>query len=308
MAVSLAIVAIANVKRSLGIILPYITLILLFAAFIVWNGGVVLGMAALAPFHIYIESLHIFTGDKSNHIATIHLPQMLYLQPYILFFSFPLLIHSLISRQFSLPTSLGQITRAIFVLGTATNLATLAVHYNTIVHPFTLADNRHYVFYVFRVLLRREEIRYLAAPVYVGVGYVVIQSLGAKPITRTMGGKKGKTVVQPLARGCSSSFVLVWVVTTGLSLVTAPLVEPRYCILPWIMWRLHVPTSLLEQAINEKTETQGEGKKSGWNTSVIALLSETVWFLVIAAGTGYMFLYRGFSWPQEPGKTQRFMW
>ena len=45
--------------RSLAIALaPYITLILLFAGFVIWNGGVVL-------------------GDKSNHIATLHLPQML---------------------------------------------------------------------------------------------------------------------------------------------------------------------------------------------------------------------------------------
>jgi hypothetical protein len=24
--------------------------------------------------------------------------------------------------------------------------------------------------------------------------------------------------------------------------------------------------------------------------------------------TGYVFLYKGFEWPQEPGKVQRFMW
>lgn len=32
--------------------------------------------------------------------------------------------------------------------------ALLIVHYNTIVHPFLLADNRHYMFYVFRYLIR----------------------------------------------------------------------------------------------------------------------------------------------------------
>ena len=35
---------------------------------------------------------------------------------------------------------------------------------------------------------------------------------------------------------------------------------------------------------------------------------ETFWFLLINAVTGYMFLYKGFTWPQEPGRIQRFMW
>jgi alpha-1,2-glucosyltransferase len=38
------------------------------------------------------------------------------------------------------------------------------------------------------------------------------------------------------------------------------------------------------------------------------LWMETAWFLAINAITGYVFLYRGFSWPQEPGLVQRFMW
>lgn len=35
---------------------------------------------------------------------------------------------------------------------------------------------------------------------------------------------------------------------------------------------------------------------------------ETMWFLTINLATGYIFLYWGFEWPQEPGKVQRFMW
>ena len=35
---------------------------------------------------------------------------------------------------------------------------------------------------------------------------------------------------------------------------------------------------------------------------------ETVWFLALNLITGYIFLYWGFEWPQEPGKVQRFMW
>ena len=35
---------------------------------------------------------------------------------------------------------------------------------------------------------------------------------------------------------------------------------------------------------------------------------ETIWFLAVNLATGYIFLYWGFAWPQEPGKVQRFMW
>ena len=41
----------------------------------------------------------------------------------------------------------------------------VAVHFNTIVHPYTLADNRHYVFYVFKILRRYPALKYLAVPV-----------------------------------------------------------------------------------------------------------------------------------------------
>jgi alpha-1,2-glucosyltransferase len=40
----------------------------------------------------------------------------------------------------------------------------------------------------------------------------------------------------------------------------------------------------------------------------LLLWGETFWFLLINTVTGYVFLYRGFEWPQEPGKVQRFMW
>ena len=49
-AVSLAVVTIANLKRSLSIILPYIVLSFTFAAFVIWNGSVVLGTFTNQPY------------------------------------------------------------------------------------------------------------------------------------------------------------------------------------------------------------------------------------------------------------------
>jgi alpha-1,2-glucosyltransferase len=287
-ALSLVIVTLANFRRSLPIILPYLTLLILFTTFIFYNGSVVL-------------------GDKSNHTATLHFPQLLYLWPYILFFSWPLLLSSLIQGHTQVFKSWSDLTRRIFVLGTLTNIAMVVIHFNTIVHPFTLADNRHYVFYVFRLLLKREEIKYLAAPVYIVCGYAMLQMLGAKPAAVVVLNKKGKPI-PTLPTGNSSSFVLVWLITTALSLITAPLVEPRYCIIPWIMWRLRIPVPAAEQSQVVKGETREKDNQRDQNWALSGTLLETAWFIAIAVGTGYMFLYRGFSWPQEPGKTQRFMW
>ena len=150
--------------------------------------------------------------------------------------------------------------------------------------------------------MRREETKYLAAPVYVLCGYLVLQALGAKPGGMVVN-KKGKAVGPAPNSGCSTNFVLVWVITTALSLVSAPLVEPRYCIIPWMMWRLRVPVA----GSNELTRTEEKGTREG-RSDMYATVLETLWFIVIAIGTGYMFLYRGFTWPQEPGKVQRFMW
>jgi alpha-1,2-glucosyltransferase len=189
----------------------------------------------------------------------------------------------------------------------ATILAAGVIHYNTIVHPFTLADNRHYVFYIFRILLRHPAIRYLAAPAYILCANIAIQALGGRKVTHKSTQRPKKEKLAALSSsGCTTSFVLIWLATTALSLITAPLVEPRYCIIPWIMWRLHVPRS---------TITIGEQKsvKQSWLWEVLQndqtrLLLETVWFCCINAVTGYIFLYWGFEWPQEEEKVQRFMW
>ncbi|TAQ85008.1 hypothetical protein B7494_g6664 [Chlorociboria aeruginascens] len=185
-------------------------------------------------------------------------------------------------------------------------LATLVIiKYNTIIHPFTLADNRHYVFYVFRyTILRHSLIRYLLAPIYLLCLYLAYSTLAGP--SRTIEFKPSSSKPTPKskildhtqemqqAEGPTTSFFLILLLSTSLSLVTAPLVEPRYFIIPWLFWRLHIPSS------------SPEAKKMASIDYV--LLFETVWFLAINAVTGYVFLYRGFEWVQEEGKVQRFMW
>jgi alpha-1,2-glucosyltransferase len=297
--------------RLLDLLSPFLTLLAGFAAFILWNGSVVL-------------------GDKSNHTATLHLPQMLYIWPFITFFSWPLVYQYLLLLPFSLlaqiPAYAGLETLQVFkrkgllphlwiTLGFL-GLACTVVYFNTVVHPFTLADNRHYVFYAFRKLLHPWWIRYAVTPIYFLCAWALLASLGGGPgpaPASTRRAPSGLVEHLALADGQSSattSFVLIWLTTSALQLITAPLVEPRYFILPWIFWRMHVPLCL-----PPKTSGQTEKKKKErplwvglWEDYDHRLWFETAWMLAVNAGTGYIFLNWGFEWPQEPGRVQRFMW
>ena len=199
------------------------------------------------------------------------------------------------------------------------------VHYNTIVHPFTLADNRHYMFYVFRILLSQKSLKYLVVPIYGYCAWAAIAALGGLESSQDFStqqeldridAKEGeqslKTSDEPSKTtppGNSVTFVLVWFLTTTLCLVTAPLVEPRYSILAWLFWRLHLASS--QRGVlprNGKSNGNDKPQASATSTYDHRLMLETIWFMLINLFTGYMFLYRGFEWPQEPGKVQRFMW
>ena len=281
---------------------PYITLIALFAGFVLWNGGVVL-------------------GDKSNHVATIHLPQMLYIWPYFTFFSWPLLypylttlpiafiakIPNIASLESMLMFKRRHLAPRTWVLALSTAIACLVVHFNTIVHPFTLADNRHYTFYIFRLLMRPVWMKYAVTPIYILCGWACIQALSARPLSATRNKSTASTQHRPkplnLPDGTTSAttpFVLIWLATTTLQLITAPLVEPRYFILPWVFWRMHLPLQQSFPAPNNKKQGKvGEDR---------LLLLESIWYLAINVMTGMIFLAWGFSWPQEPGRVQRFMW
>ena len=267
-----------------------------------------------------------------------HLTQMLYIWPYFFFFSFPLLAPYLLNAlipQNLLPPILQNGSQKHTLPRFAINIPTLAVmlaivHYNTIVHPFTLADNRHYMFYVFRLLLRHPIIKYLAVPIYFVTGWTCLTALGGpttqsttKAAPKQQGPKQSLTNASPPSRDKEPpsndtnriTFLLIWLIATTLTLSSAPLVEPRYLILPWLMWRLHIaPIDSIAPA--HSSSKKGDNTTSCRTISVSSrhsgfaptLWLETAWFLLINLGTGYIFLYWGFEWPQEPGRVQRFMW
>ncbi|KAH7094651.1 DIE2/ALG10 family-domain-containing protein [Paraphoma chrysanthemicola] len=294
---SVAIAALRSPLLVLRVALPYLVLLGLFAGFVAWNGTVVL-------------------GDKSAHTATIHLPQMLYLWPYITFFSAPLLvgpafatIAALVPKQlqaaFQIPASFsskakipGILVTALFLIGAFT-----AVHFNTIIHPYTLADNRHYVFYVFRILRLHPATKYMAVPIYAVCAWLAFQALsfssnnrGALEMKRDGACPTSGEASRPPV---TISFIFIWLASTALSVVTAPLVEPRYFIIPWVIWRLRVQSS------PASLPPEGRSAKTSYDARCG---TETLWLLAINIAVTYTFIYRGFTWPSESGKVQRFLW
>lgn len=239
-------------------------------------------------------------GDKDNHVASLHIPQMLYIWPCMVFFFWPVLLPQLAD----VASLKKRLPRPTFAIG-AMVLMACAVHFNTVVHPFTLADNRHYTFYVFRLLRRHWTIKYIAVPIYYACAWLVYTALGSNANTTTNDPVK-------------VSFALVWLASTALSLVSAPLVEPRYFIIPWLLWRMHVPESTAKSEStpvreankdkDAKAKAAGAFSKTLRLMAVCSLWIELAWYLAINYGTCWMFLHRGFAWPQEPGNVQRFMW
>ena len=337
---------------------------------------------------------------------------MIYIWPYFAFFSWPLLYRHFILAIVR-PPSFHVYPRGRIVSATIAAML-VVVRYNTIVHPFTLADNRHYMFYVFRILLRHPWIKYFAVLIYTVCAWGTLAALGGPPTARqvpqlettprkrklleeepfppspqlnsnptkgsksqestlpkpnprkrklpeeepfppspqlnsspTKASKSQKSTLPPSPQpafspsmtemlqqdaippspskmqkmqkmqvaGHRASFILVWLLATALSIITTPLVEPRYLIVPWLVWRLHManPRPEKDYALAKRPDGVGKSLFEAFKAVLYKrhdhrLWLETMWFLTINLATGYIFLYWGFEWPQEPGKVQRFMW
>lgn len=225
-------------------------------------------------------------------------------------------------------------------------LAFLAiVHLNTIVHPFTLADNRHYMFYVFRyTILRGQWVRYALIPAYVLCWSICWKTLGGRQATydaldsgredqqqqgtegknsgtRSVKVKESHTEAALSVDSPTLSTALLWLLATTLSLITAPLVEPRYFIMPWVFWRLLAPAwpAYTPLVLLRRSEARGPGDLVASILSIgqrfdPRLFAETAWFLAIHLATAYMFIARPYYWRSEDGslldggRLQRFMW
>ncbi|KAH8270516.1 hypothetical protein KR018_011039 [Drosophila ironensis] len=170
----------------------YASIILPFVGFLAINGSIVV-------------------GDKSAHEATLHLPQVLYFSVFAAFFGV-----SNTLRQLRPVLELIRRNRATTLLALVAIL--MVVHLNTQVHPYLLADNRHYTFYVWsRLYARFWWFRYAMAPVYLLCIMVLICGLQHMP----------------------DSFKLMFPLSLVLVLCFQRLLELRYFLVPYVLFRLN---------------------------------------------------------------------
>lgn len=218
---------------------PYILLVLAFCAFVVVNGGIVI-------------------GDRSNHEACLHIPQLFYFFSFTVFFSFPHLLSPTKIKAF-----LCLVWKRRIQFLAMTSISLFLVWKFTYVHKYLLADNRHYTFYVWkRVFQRHDIVKYLLVPGYIFAGWSIAESLKSKSVF----------------------WNLMFFVCLCTSTVPQKLLEFRYFILPYVIYRLNIPLPPTSR-----------------------LLCELSCYVVVNFLTFYIFLNKTFQWPDSQD-IQRFMW
>lgn len=252
------------------LLVPFLINFGLFATFIVFNGGITF-------------------GDKENHQISIHGAQLLYCSAFLAFFSAPLWISPQTVVQY-LEFTMSHIVTTLVSLW-AINYT--IVHF-TIVHPFLLADNRHYTFYIFRKIISRRNANYVMVPAYHFATWVVFHLLTtankytASSATPGVISQKEKHATETGGVAPKSSSLVLgsvgifaWAVACVLTLVPSPLFEPRYYILPLVTLRLFT-----------------QSKRHIW---------EFAWYMGINAVVFYVFFSYEFTWATELAP-QRIIW
>lgn len=98
-----------------------------------------------------------------------------------------------------------------------TSLFVVIIYLNTIVHPYMLADNRHYLFYVWNKFYGRYWwFRFIMAPFYLISMTIFYHSISAR----------------------SAGFKLIYALCTIISIALQQLIEFRYFIIPFLIVRL----------------------------------------------------------------------
>ncbi|XP_022143862.1 dol-P-Glc:Glc(2)Man(9)GlcNAc(2)-PP-Dol alpha-1,2-glucosyltransferase isoform X2 [Momordica charantia] len=178
---------------------PFLIVLMAFVAFVRWNGSIVL-------------------GAKEAHTVSLHFAQIMYFGLFSALVTAPLhynlsevidLFHSFWKGR---PLSCFQVF--IFLLA-----GFISVHYFSIAHPYLLADNRHYPFYLWRKVINTNwSSKYLLVPAYVCSWFSIFNILG-----------KFRRKI----------WVLAYFVATAAVLVPAPLIEFRYFTTPFYFLMLH---------------------------------------------------------------------
>ncbi|CAR21868.1 dolichyl-P-Glc:Glc(2)Man(9)GlcNAc(2)-PP-dolichol alpha-1,2- glucosyltransferase [Lachancea thermotolerans CBS 6340] len=266
--------ALENFKQ---VVLPYGLNLMLFAMFVIYNRSLTL-------------------GDKDNHTAGIHLTQMFYCITFIAFFSAPLWISKAGLDYYRFRVQAKKFRTFLELLGIM-----LVIRFFSVVHPFLLADNRHYTFYLFKkVIARNFWFKYLLMPWiyhFSTLNYIEIMRQKVMHFHPILPIEIKSPVELPVQLTHISWTALI--ICTFMTVVPSPLFEPRYYILPYFFWRLFVtPTS---DSILDNSPSESELKYCK------RLALEFGWFMCINVLTLCVFALRSFMWEDEVNP-QRVIW
>lgn len=168
----------------------------------------------------------------------------------------------------------------------------------SIAHPYLLADNRHYPFYLWRKIIKAHwSMKYLMVPLYVLSWFSIFNILGefqylspCAPFPSSLSHVlelnelSDYTVFHISAKFQKKIWVLVYFLACAAVLIPAPLIEFRYYTIPFFFLILHSHIN------NDRS----------W--VLMGFLYITVNLFTI-----YMFLFKPFYWSHESG-IQRFIW
>lgn len=197
----------------------------------------------------------IVLGDASAHEPRLHLAQFLYFGLFAAVHAWP----QAIPRFRVLLSKLVHPISALLVIPVA-----LSAQYFAVGHLYLLSDNRHVTFYLWRWWLGEPMRRMLLTPLFIA-SFVCLCDLS--------------THLSPLVR-------ILFALCSFAVVVPAPLIELRYFIVPYVLWRLSAKTSSKSLIV------------------VAELLSQLTVFLAVFL----LFLFKPFEWAHEQGVQQRFMW
>lgn len=234
------------------LLLLFVPNALFFALFLKINGGITF-------------------GDKKNHQLAFHIVQIFYCWTFVGALTLPLWLckKTLINyRNFILGhKGLGILTMA---------LSYAAIWYIvqnfTIVHPFLLADNRHYTFYIYRRILSKPWAKYLVVPVFHYFTWLIIYML-----SQTRGNVR-----------LSFVGITAFLSASAVTLIPSPLFEPRYFIVPLVLFRVFTQSQLGYHQVRNQ-------------------MYEFLWYQYINAIVFIIFFNYKFTWHSEPG-IQRIIW
>jgi alpha-1,2-glucosyltransferase len=188
----------------------HVLVILGFVVFVVQNGS-------------------ITVGDKEAHTAIIHVPQFYYFLATATLFLFTTTLSFGAMKEFIKKHTVGLTINQLAVTLTVLAAMSWTVHKFTYAHPYLLADNRHYTFYIWRRLFMAYDpyFKFAMVPIY----YYSLWTLWHAMRVR------------------SAVWKLMFFICCFVVLVPSPLFEFRYYIVPIQLLMLHTTDYTKTQAI-----------------------------------------------------------